>query len=189
MIALAVTAPMFAPLYLGMAVGSVGALAVTAGIMIGGGMLINSLLPPPSPDFNNPSFGDGYANSSTYSWGVQSNSITEGIAIPVNYGTNRIVPPMISQYVETVGNKQYLNMLFAINDGEVSSISDIYINDNPISYYSDVTSETRLGTNNQTLIPSFDNTRIDTPIKNQRCQPPASAKKLHAAPGLKTSTK
>ena len=144
--------------------GSASAYALSAGIMIGGGMLVNTLMPQPTPDYSNPSFGDGYSNSSTYSWGVATNSVEEGTSIPIIYGTVRVTPPLISQYVETIDNKQYLNMLFALNDGTVTSITDIYINDNPITYYENVTSDIRLGTNTQTLIPSFDNTRVDTAV-------------------------
>ena len=137
MIALVVAAPYVAGAVVGATAGLVGAGvygglsgaiiygAIQAGVLVAGGMLINSLLPQNTPDFNNPSFGQDFTNSSTYSWGIAPNSIQEGVSLPVIYGTARITPPIISQYVETVGSKQYLNMLFALNDGEVSAITDI----------------------------------------------------------------
>ncbi|MDD5159695.1 MAG: phage tail protein, partial [Sulfuricurvum sp.] len=164
MVALMVAAP-YAGAYAGIMWGTTGAAlvstAVTAGVMIGGGMLINSLLPPPSPSFTST---DGMRSSATYNWDNVSNQYTEGVVLPIVYGKAKIVPPIISQYVETVGSKQYLNLLYALNDGEIATVSDITINNNPITYYTDVETHIRLGTNDQTLIPSFDNIRIDTPV-------------------------
>ena len=140
------------------------AAAIAAGVFVAvGGMVVNALIPLPNPDFNNPS-GQGYAQSSTYGWGESYNALEEGGTIPLVYGTARIVPPVISQYVETVGNKQYLNILYAVNDGEVTSISDIEINNNPVSFYSGIQIDTRLGTNTQTVIGNFDNTRVDVGV-------------------------
>lgn len=165
MVALMVAAP-YAGAYAGVMWGTAGAAmistAVTAGVMIGGGMLINSLLPPPSPDFSNSI--DGMRSSATYNWDNVSNPYNEGMTLPIVYGKAKIVPPIISQYVETVGSKQYLNVLYALNDGEIATVSDITINNNPITYYTDVETHIRLGTNTQALIPSFDNIRIDTPV-------------------------
>lgn len=166
MVALMVAAP-YAGAYAGIMWGTAGAAlvstAVTAGVMIGGGMLINSLLPPSMPDYSNPGL-DGLKSSATYNWDGVANQFNEGVALPIIYGKAKIVPPIISQYVETVGNKQYLNILYALNDGEIFDVSDIIINNNPISYYANVETHIRVGTNDQALIPSFDNIRIDTSV-------------------------
>lgn len=145
----------------GMVVASTAATMFTMGTMIAGGMLINSLLPPSMP-----SVGaiDNIASSPTYGWDSAKNQAHEGTPLPIVYGKTKIVPPIISMYVESKDNKQYLNVLYALNDGEITSVSDIMINDNPISFYNSVTYDVRLGTNNQTLIPSFDNTRVDTQV-------------------------
>lgn len=134
---------------------------ITAATMIAGGMLINSLLPPSMP-----SVGaiDNIASSPTYGWDSAKNSMNEGTPLPIVYGKTKIVPPVISMYVESKDNKQYLNVLYALNDGEITSVSNIMINDNPISYYNNVSYSVRLGTNTQTIIPSFDNTRVDTQV-------------------------
>jgi hypothetical protein len=166
MVALMVAAPA-AGSYAGIMWGTTGAAlvstAVTAGVMIGGGMLINSLLPPSMPDYSNPGL-DGLKSSATYNWDGVANQFNEGIALPIIYGKAKIVPPIISKYVETVGSKQYLNILYALNDGEIMDVSDIVINNNPISYYANVETHIRVGTNDQALIPSFDNIRIDTSV-------------------------
>lgn len=148
----------------GMVVASTAATMFTMGTMIVGGMLINSLLPPSMP-----SVGaiDNIASSPTYGWDSAKNQAHEGTPLPIVYGKTKIVPPIISMYVESKDNKQYLNVLYALNDGEITSVSDIMINDNPISFYNSVTYDVRLGTNNQTLIPSFDNTRVDTQVNTK----------------------
>jgi hypothetical protein len=134
---------------------------VQLGVMVGGGMLINSLLAP-SVASSTPT--QSIESSPTYGWENAGNQSAEGISLPIIYGKARITPPVISQYVETVGNKQYLNILYALCDGAIASVSDIMINDNPISYYTDVVTYIRLGANAQTLIPSFDNTRVDNAV-------------------------
>lgn len=163
MVALMVAAP-YAGAFAGIVFGStLAASVVTAGVMIGGGMLINSLLPPPTPDLGGLS-GNGLQDSPTYSWAETQNPMSEGNALPLVYGKTRMTPLVISQYVEVYDDKQYLNILYALNDGEILSVTDIEINGNPLAYYDNVTSSVRLGTNTQTLIPSFDNTRIDNAV-------------------------
>lgn len=163
LVALTIAAP-YAGAFAGIAFAStMVASIVTAGVMIGGGMLINSLLPPPTPDLGGSNLG-GLQDSPTYSWSASQNPIGEGTAIPIVYGKAKITPLVISQYVEVYGDKQYLNLLYALNDGEIASVSDIKINDNPITYYDNMTYDVRLGGNIQTLIPSFDNTRIDNGV-------------------------
>lgn len=168
MIALSIAVPIAAPAMLG-AMGMVSGTvafglasgALSAGMMIAGGMLINTLLPPSSIS-NSPT--QSIESSPTYGWDSVSNQSAEGIALPIVYGKAKLTPPIISQYVESKNNKQYLNIMYALNDGEITAVSDIMINDNPISYYTDVTYDVRLGTNSQALIPAFDNTRVDTSV-------------------------
>ncbi|MEW5832137.1 MAG: phage tail protein [Campylobacterota bacterium] len=137
-----------------------GAVAGMAVAMVGG-MLINSLLAPSAQSVGSI---EDMSSSPTYGWESARNQNNEGVPLPIIYGKAKLVPPVISQYVETSGNKQYLNVLYALNDGEIASVSDIYINGNPIGFYSEVSYDVRLGTNNQSLIPSFDNTRVDTSV-------------------------
>ncbi|MFZ2967915.1 MAG: host specificity factor TipJ family phage tail protein [Sulfuricurvum sp.] len=174
MVALAVAAPYAAGAVMGATAGMVGAGVygglsgalifggLQMGVMMAGGMLINSLMAPDMPS-STPT--TSIASSPTYyGWDNVQNQSTEGIALPIAYGKTKIVPPIISQYVETKDNKQYLNILYALNNGEITLVSDITINNNPITYFNDVTYEVRNGTNTQTLIPSFDNTRVDQSV-------------------------
>jgi predicted phage tail protein len=105
---------------------------------------------------NTPSLTDSASPSPTYSWGDLQPSVAEGLSIPICFGTNKISGQIINQYVEIgADNKEYLNVLLCVNDGEVDSITDIRINDQPISHFNSVTTDVRLGTLNQTAIDGF----------------------------------
>jgi predicted phage tail protein len=134
------------------------------GIMLAGGLLINSVLSPSTPSL---SLNDNLSTSTTYSWDESYNKFQQGLSIPKVFGTHKITPPLISKYIETIDNKQYFNGLYAVNDGEVNSITDIKINDETIDNFKDVTYEIRNGTLNQLLIPNFDNIRSDKPINKK----------------------
>lgn len=106
-----------------------------------------------------PSYGTGNGideSSPTYGWdGVQTTQ-SVGMPIPVVYGQHKVGGNIINQYVRTDGQKQYLHTLLSLCEGEIDSIADIKINNNPIANFSDVTTTQRLGTNSQTLIPDFE---------------------------------
>lgn len=165
MIALAVVAPQLAT-GLMWTVGSNSAFlyyTAMAATMVAGSYAINAVLPPPTTDLQS-----GLESSQTYGWQTSSNVVAQGTAVPKLYGTMRVTPPLISHYIETIGDKQYLNCLYAVSDGELSSITDIKINDNSIANYDGVTYEVRLGSNTQSVIPSFDNTKFDQMVSNQQ---------------------
>jgi hypothetical protein len=146
-------------------VGMVGmAVAATAG-----GLLINALLPVSSSiDSVDASYATSdYSRSNTYGWDPSPNGDQEGGMLGILYGTHRVTPHIIGRYVSTSGNSQYLNILYAVCEGGqsgVDSISNIEVNDNPVTYYSSVGIVTRLGTNDQAVIPYFNDTILDTPV-------------------------
>lgn len=110
---------------------------------------------PSMPTFNTQ--GQGMDESSpTYGWdGIQT--IQEvGVPIPIVYGEHAVGGNIINQYISTDGDKHYLNMLIALCEGEISSISNITINENPIANFSGITTETRMGTNSQSAIANFE---------------------------------
>ena len=133
---------------------------LSAGIMIGGTMLVNALLPPILPGTP-----DGDQSSPSYSWsGV--NIVNEGYTAPVIYGTIKVLPYFIGKYAENIWvegyatpDKQRLHLLCFVADHAVDSISSIKINGNIYSGYSGVSVATRLGTNDQTVIENFRDTR------------------------------
>lgn len=131
------------------------ALAAGLAIAVVGNMLISALLPY---DMGNISTGADQNQSATYSWGAPSNSNREGVVWPVLYGTMRISPPIIGKYIEVSGDKQYLNILYAVADHPITSIdqTSITLNGNTVTNGVDGVSWTyRLGSLNQTALPYF----------------------------------
>lgn len=167
MIGLAVFAPQLTATMiggLGVEVSAMGFYALQAGVMLAGGLLINAVLSPSTPSL---SINDNLSTSTTYSWDESYNKFQQGLSVPKIFGTHKITPPLISKFVETIDNKQYFNGLYAVNDGEILSISDIKINDESIDNFTDVTYETRNGTLTQTTILNFDNTRSDKGVSRK----------------------
>lgn len=167
MIGLAVFAPELTATMiggLGIEVSAMGFYALQAGVMVAGSLLINSVLSPSTPSL---SLNDNLSTSTTYSWDESYNKFQQGLSIPKVFGTHKITPPLISKYIETIDNKQYFNGLYAVNDGEVNSITDIKINDESIENFDDVEIEIRYGTLNQALIPNFDNVRSDKGVSRK----------------------
>jgi predicted phage tail protein len=142
--------------------GAIAAGVAGAAVAAIGGLLVNALIPL------NQGLGVGgienFQNSSTYGWESSGNSIQQGVSLPVLYGTHKITPPVISRYIETVGDKQYLHVLYALCEGVIDSATDVKINGDPINLFSGVTTDIRIGTNIQTAISDFITTKTDKSI-------------------------
>ncbi|MCE5265667.1 MAG: phage tail protein [Deltaproteobacteria bacterium] len=135
------------------------AIAFTA-IMVAGNLLINALMPAYGPDATGG--GSDFSKSSTYGWDVTGNSDRENVPWPVLWGTHRIYPPIIGKYVEVAGDKQYLNVLYAVADHAIDSIDEasVEINGNAVANGEDgVFWETRLGAVDQPVLQRFNDTR------------------------------
>jgi predicted phage tail protein len=127
--------------------------AMQVGITMAGSMLVNSLLAPPAAT------KDDTETSSSYGIDGAKNTSIEGIAVPVCYGEFRMGGNVLSLYVDNVSDdNQVLYMLIAAGEGSVSSLSDVYVNDTPVSNFNDVEVQTRLGLPNQLPIPWFTDT-------------------------------
>ncbi|AZO96082.1 host specificity factor TipJ family phage tail protein [Halocella sp. SP3-1] len=139
----------------GVANWGIGSWVAAAGVQIAGGYLINRMFPIGQ-------MSSDYEMEQTYAWSEQSPIDTEGKAIPITFGTVRmgVMAPiqMLSRHVTANGKKQYMNMLLCGGEGPIDSISDLEINDNPYTNYDGVTYETRLGTNDQSVISNFNDT-------------------------------
>jgi hypothetical protein len=147
----------------GYAVAGYVGFAVAAGATLyAGGMLVNSILPPQTPDL--PSFGSGSIDSEspTYAWQPLGNIQEEGKPWPVLYGRVRVFPYIINRYITSSSDDQYLYLLGVIADHAVDTISDGQVNDNEIEQYTEVTAAYRYGGLNQTVLPYFDNTYYET---------------------------
>lgn len=142
--------------------GAISALT-SAAIMVGGGLLVSSIFPTTTPGFENNS-SELSETSPTYSWSGYNNATSEGTILPIMIGERRVAPPLIAAHSENVDGKSYLYLLYAVSEGQIQSIYDIEINNQPASYYSNVTIETRNGTDNQTVIPYFNDVYSDTQV-------------------------
>lgn len=136
-------------------VGITGGLAFATGaaLMIGGTMLINHLMPVPQPKM--PSVGDGFSSSPTYGVDGPKNLSSKGIPVPVVYGETWFAGNFIQAHTVNEGNDQYLMLLLNAGEGPIESISDIYVNDQPLANFHGVDVFTRLGEEDQSVIPYF----------------------------------
>jgi predicted phage tail protein len=129
-------------------------------VMVAGGLLMNALTPKIAPDRQD-------QESPTYGWTAVGNSTREGVALPELYGTCRVVPPLIGKYVDSAGDKHYLNLLYAIAGHRIDAIDEttIRINENNLGYYSGVTwDDSKLGNDSQGVTAGFQDTITDNPV-------------------------
>jgi len=100
--------------------------------------------------------GEGLDEGSpTYGWDGISNTQSVGTPVAIVYGEHRVGGNIINQFIRTDGDKEYLNVLIAVGEGEIESISSVEINENPSTNFDDIALSYRYGTNTQTQIPSF----------------------------------
>lgn len=126
----------------------------SAAVMFIGGAIISHFTPRANMDRGK--YDDG-KNTATYSWNGPQVMEGQNNAIPVIYGKVKTAGQSIGKYINNDGDKEYLNWLIAVGEGPLT-ISDIKINDNPASYYKGVEVYTREGTNDQEIIPNFNDT-------------------------------
>lgn len=145
---------------------TMGVAAVQAGIIVGGGMLVNALLPPDMPPKTNP--------QGALDWALQTTQ-RAGATVPVFYGrmtnkanvlmaytettnTENALPIWISWFTQvstvTVGSTQTYNLLLGLGDGPNEGIvsGTVKLNDKPLTAYSGISTEEKRGTLNQTAI-------------------------------------
>lgn len=121
-----------------------------------GNALVNKLTPTPKADLSNTE------QSNTYGWGAPTTLTGQGYPLPTVYGTVKTAGIMLARHVVSEGEKQYLNILYCVAEGPIDEITNIELNGNPISNYTDVQVDIRLGTNTQKIIPNFNDSYADT---------------------------
>ncbi|MBL8012863.1 MAG: hypothetical protein JNN05_03355, partial [Candidatus Omnitrophica bacterium] len=139
-------------------IAAVGTLLVIGATLAAIGYSIYLATQQPSlPSFGTSSGGGGLDEGSpTYGWdGIRTNRDVN-LPVPIIYGEHKVGGTAINEYIWTDGDKNYLNTLLALCEGEIESVSSIKINDNPIANFSGVTTTTKVGLNNQTVIPNFE---------------------------------
>jgi predicted phage tail protein len=129
----------------GTAAGLIGAAA-----LMGGSMLISWAFSPGQP--SSPSW------SSTYDPTGPKGLAQPGVPVPKAYGTMGWCGNVISSYVNFDGTDAYINCLVCYGWGQAKNISNVLINQQPISVFSNCSYQVRLGTNNQPPIDGFDRT-------------------------------
>ena len=157
LLALALTAPYLAGAAMGLgwtaATGFTGGL-ISAGIMIGGSLLINALLPPPKPSFDI-QVQQKYESSPTYSISGGRNRARQWDVMPIVFGRHKLVPDYGSNYfTEFVGDDQYLNQVFNLGlQGTDLQIDEIRIGETPINNYQGVQVEVSGADGRLTMFP------------------------------------
>ena len=87
------------------------------------------------PDADNPSLVEGgdanFNDSKTYQWKGPELTSDIGTPIPIVYGRHKVAGNIINAYVES-GENDTLNMLIALCEGPVNSVSNVKLNGAPI---------------------------------------------------------
>ncbi len=116
-------------------------------IAIGGGLLVTALIPPQQPKQQQ--------DTQIYGWNGPQMTARQGLILNKGYGVFGESGNVISSYVYTAQDKQWLNLLISFGWGPARSITQIKINDNPIENYKGVVIEKRLGYNVQEPVSFF----------------------------------
>jgi len=103
-------------------------------------------------------------DSPTYGWNGALMRAIVGGPLPVVYGRHIVAPNVINVYIEE-GENETLNILVALCEGEIESISNVKLNGSPLEeFYGEASGDpygenaevtTRLGTSNQSIIENF----------------------------------
>lgn len=154
MIAITIVAPYAGAAMMGTTVGAmgVGGAALAAGITAVGGVLVNSLLPPATPSTNSPS---DQSETPTYGIDGAKNTQTEDTVIPLVYGEFRVAGNFVNVKTENVDDTQIVYAQAVVSEGEIESITDFQIEEQPISNYEDVETVVRLGETDQSVVGWF----------------------------------
>lgn len=107
---------------------------------------------------------NGIERSSRYGFNNASNGTLEGGPEPVIYGEQKIAPRWVSVNPVLQGDKQSLHLLGLIGVGKVHKVYDVRVNDQPIESITGATYEVRLGTDDQTVIPGFNEVGRPQPV-------------------------
>jgi predicted phage tail protein len=138
----------------------------TSLIMIAGTLAVNALIKTPMQG-NAVIGGESLADGNTYGWDPATNQVTEGNVACVLYGKTKITPLIISQYRSYVENKDIINVLFHLTDGETNTVQDIEINNIPIAEVSDITPLHIKGDIVQSAIADFSDAIYEIPVSQE----------------------
>lgn len=96
----------------------------------------------PIPDI--PDFGD--LNQDQTAKGVLVNKISANATIPIIYGTRKVGGNVA--FIETSGtDNQYLYMALVLGEGEIDDVTQIFVNDNLVTWSADIADNTQITVN------------------------------------------
>lgn len=158
MIGIAVAAP-YAAAAMGF-VTAAGALSTTGmivagGITVAGGLMVNFMLPPIKPKIPTMDSLSGNA-SQTYSWSPQTVQ-QQGVSIAEIYGQNKVYGNIFMGYNNIEGKKQYACITVGLGIGELSSITDVKINDQAETSFRGVDIQKYVGKMDQAVFADYGN--------------------------------
>lgn len=99
-------------------------------------------------------------SSETYGIDGAKNSATENIPVPVGYGQFRFAGNFSDVYTQNIGDDQYLYLRSIVNDGEIDSITDVEVNEQPISNFSNIEWHYTKGALTESVDPWFANATV-----------------------------
>lgn len=138
---------------IGLALGASPAFAIGVGqavVGLGGMLLFNAVVPNRPPKMNQLSGTSGSfskQDSPTLFIEGARNQARPFSPVPVVLGKHRVVPPYgAAPYTETVGDKQFLRLLFVWGAGPLDiDVSSLRIGDTPLTQFTNVETEHRQG--------------------------------------------
>ena len=104
--------------------GTIGATLASGAVMFIGGKIINSIFPQQTPKM---SWMNEQETSRSYGWDIPTPTSMAGQVVGESYGECLPAAQLLEAHVETVGDKQYLNLLYCGGYGPVDSIDNIRI--------------------------------------------------------------
>ena len=108
--------------------------AVSAGIMIGGNLVVNALVPPRVPS------SDTTEDDPVYSLTAATNSVRPWQPMALVLGTHRLQPDFAAAaYTELRGEDEYLLQIFDFGLGDVVEVTDLRFGDTPLTGFQDLT--------------------------------------------------
>lgn len=119
---------------------TLGGTLLSAGVMIGGSMLVNAFLPMPNPTAANLGTGEKYEASPTYSISGGRNQARPWEPMTLIFGRHRVVPDLgATPYTQAAFDDQYLNQCFHFGlQGTSLQIEDIRLGQTPIDSFQGV---------------------------------------------------
>ncbi|WP_371818848.1 host specificity factor TipJ family phage tail protein [Achromobacter sp. SD115] len=133
-IAASIVAPYLAPVAWGVGAGTMGGALLSAAVMIGGSLLVNTLLPMPTPTAAKLGSGQKYESSPTYAIQGGRNRARPWEPMAIVFGQHKVVADIGAKpYSQYVGDTQFLNQIFHFGLQLNSvSLNDYKIGETPV---------------------------------------------------------